>query len=243
MRPVKRLAHRHYLGGLALSLALAACGGGGALDPGAGNDPGTGTGTLFIDADMEATPVVPNASAPDNFQTELRVRVRKNDVPVITGTVTVVSNGGTTALLYDAGEGRWQGVQAGYHEVYELSVASGDDAVDGVRVDGPALHYFTAPTAGATVDATMPLAVTWSRDEGADSATLDTDMLDSVAIADSGTYSIPVGGLKSKSTETEQEHLRLDRAARVAPAGAIGGSEMRVRVRNDIDLIVAPTGL
>lgn len=229
-------------GTAAVVFALAACGGD-PLDPGAGNDPGTGSLTLFVDADVEASPITTNAGRADAFQTSFAVRVRKNDLPVTVGTVTMASNGGPVTLVYDAQEDRWRGNQAGYFEVYELSVASGDDFVDGVRVDGPAFHTFGAPLPGAVVDATMPLVVTWQREEAAEVASFDTEQIDQLDIADTGSYTVPVGGLKSKPDGTEQERLRLDRSARVIPAGAVGDSSVRVRIRNEIDLLVAPTGV
>lgn len=224
-------------------LVLAAVGcGGNSLDPGSGDDPGGGTRTLFVDADVQASPQVTNAAAAGDFETHFEVRIEKDAAPVTTGTVTVVSNGGEVALTYQSSENRWRGVQAGYHEVYELTVRSGEDAVDAVRLDGPALHYFTAPTPGATVDATMPLPVRWARDEAAAGATFDTEEVDDIAIADSGSFEVPVGGLKSDEGQTTQERLRLDRFARIAPAGAVAGSELRVEVRNEIEVLVAATG-
>lgn len=225
----------------ALAVCLAACGGD--LDPGSGNDPGTGTSTLFVDGDVEASPTITNASRAADFSTHFSVAVRKNDVAVTTGEVTLTSSSGTVTLVYDTGEDRWIGQQAGYHEVYELSVASGDDRVEGVRVDGPAPHHFTTPLPGASVDATMPLDVRWDRDEAADIAQFETQEIGELAIADTGSYTVAVGGLKSSGGEATEERLRLDRSARVTPAGAVADSSMRVRIRNEIDLLVQATGL
>jgi hypothetical protein len=224
-------------------LGLAAACGGNALEPGAGDDPGGGTRTLFVDADVQASPRITNASAAGDFETHFEVRVARDGVDLTSGTVTMVSSGGEVALVYQTSENRWWGVQAGYHEVYELNVQAGDDTVDGVRVDGPAPHHFTEPLPGATVDSRLPLVVRWERGEAAASASFDTEEMDSLAIADTGSFEIPVGGLKSNSGETEQERLRLDRFARIAPAGAVAGSELRVEVRNEIEILVQPTGL
>lgn len=225
------------------AIAVSAACGGNSLDPGSGNDLGTGTRTLLVDADVQASPQITNASTAADFQTHVEVRISKDNVAVTTGTVTVSSAGGDIALVFQPAENRWWGLQAGYHEVYELNVQSGDDAVEAVRLDGPALHHFTAPAAGATVDATMPLAVRWERGEAADAADFDTEEMDSISIADTGAFDVPVGGLKSNGGETEQERLRLDRHSRIAPAGAVAGSELRVEVRNEIDVLVAATGL
>jgi len=226
----------------AMLWSLAACGGDG-LDP--GSEPGTGTATLSVNGDVVATPLVPNASQPTDFTTSFEIDVSKAGASVTGATVTVTSDAGQVVLTQSDGPlgRRWRGAQNGYYEIYQLTIEAGTDNVRGVQVDGPALHYFTAPLPGATVDATMPLVVSWKRGEPATVISIDTRELDQIAISDTGTYTIPVGGLKSKSTETEQEQLTVDRAERITPAGAAVGSDFRVLVRNRIDLVVAPTGL
>lgn len=226
---------------LTSSLLVAACSSSGDLDPGAGNDVGEGSLTLRVDADVQARPLIPNASKAADFTTSFSIRLDVGDVRVTTGVVTVESADGLVALTYDSESNRWTGAQNGYAEVYRLSATSGADTVDSVRVDGPALHWFTAPAPGATVDTRAPVTVTWSRGEEAETALLDTDQLDTLAIADSGSYMIVAGGFKSKREEVEQERIRLDRSTRVTPAGAVVGSEMRVTVRNEISVVVAPT--
>ena len=225
-----------------LGATLAACGGGGAFDPGAGDDPGTGSLTLRIDADVDARPIGANPDDAQGFSTEFHVRVQKDTVDVTTGTVTVTSRGGEVPLVY-GGDNRWHGVQAGYWEVYELTVESGADFVEGVRVDGPALHSFTSPLPGATLDSQIAQAITWKRGEAADQATLDTDEIDELAIPDTGAFSLPAGSLKSNSGEVEVERIRLDRQATVIPTGAVGGSQMRVQVRNEVEVLIQATGL
>lgn len=218
-------------------LLLAVACGGGDLAPGAGDDPGTGSLTLEVDADISARPLVTNAKTATDFTTEFHVRIQKGGTDVTTGTVFVTSSAGQVPLTY-AADNRWTGAQPGYFEVYELSATMGADYVDGIRVDGPALHYFTAPLPGATVDSTMPLPVTWKRGEEAETASLDTDKIDQLTITDSGTYSLPAGSLKSKSDAVEQDRIRIERSSAVVPTGAVAGSQMRVHVRNDVELLV-----
>lgn len=221
---------------------LVACGGGGVLDPGAGDDPGTGSLTLQVDADVNARPIVANAQSEESFTTEFHVRVQKAGADVTTGTVTVRSRGGDVALTYGV-DNRWHGVQAGYWEVYELAVESGADFVDGVRVDGPALHYFSAPLPGATLDSLVAQDIKWKRGEAADVTTLDTDKIDQLAIPDTGTFVLPAGSLKSKPDGVEQERIRVDREQLVIPTGAVAGSQMRVQIRNEVEVLVQATGL
>lgn len=194
--------------------------------------------TLLVDADVEARPLVPNASKAVDFTTSYRVRLERGGAAVTTGTVSIDSAAGSVALTYTGEDNRWVGTQNGYEEVYRLSVTDGADYVDGVRVDGPALHWFTAPTPGATIDTSAPVMVTWSRGEAADTARLDTDQLDELVVSDTGSYSVPAGGFKSNRGEIEQERIRLDRSRRVTPVGALAGSEMRVQVRNEISVLV-----
>lgn len=221
-------------------ILVAACGG----DP--GDDAGTGSNTLRVEADVEATPDIENAVAAIDFTTELHVDVEKNGVPVTTGEVVLVSDGGEVALTWDPSDGdngRWRGAQSGYFEVYELHVTSGDDYVHGVRLDGPDIHVFTSPDGSTAVDATLPLLVTWSRDDEAETARLETDAMDPVAVPDTGSFELPVGSLKSSPDQTEDEELRIERRSRIVPAGAVAGSELRVRIENRLPLVVAATGL
>jgi hypothetical protein len=202
---------------------VSACGSGGDLDPGAGDDPGSGSLTLLVDAEISARPLLANASK------------------LTIGSVVVESAAGAVVLTYGGDGDRWNGAQAGYSEVYRLSVMSAGDVVDNVQVDGPSLHWFTAPILGATVNTQLPVTVAWSRDGSAESAQLDTDKLDGLTISDTGSFEIPVGGFKSKRDGVEQEYIRLTRSSRITPSGALVGSQMRVEIRNQIEVLVAPS--
>lgn len=223
-----------------LLLGFAACGGTGSdLDPGAGNDPGTGTSTLQLEGSVRAEPRLSNARAALDFDTEISVRVLLNSTPVTTGYVQVTSAGGTLQLAYD-GNGSWRGGGVGYDEVYILDIESGTDNVVGVRVDGPDIHTFSAPLAGASIDSTMPMDMTWSRGEQADSASLRTDLLDNLEIADTGTYAMAAGTLKAERDQAQENDIRLSRSNRVTPSGAVVGSVFTVSVRNEITVIAQP---
>jgi hypothetical protein len=220
-----------------LVLGLAACGGSD-LDPGAGNDPGTGTGTLAIEGSVQASSRMLNARTSAEFDTEFTVRVSLNDQTVTTGTVTVTSASGTIPLTYTT-DGRWTGRAASYEEVYILDVESGPDNVAGVRVDGPDIHVFSAPTAGAIVDPTMPLMVRWNRDDTADTARIRAENVDSIEIPDSGSYALAAGSLKADTAEARQHMLRLTRTNSVVPAGTTAGSIWNVRIENEINVVTA----
>lgn len=203
--------------------------------------PGTGTATLVVTGTVAATPGVSNAGDPTNFTTDLVVDVKRAGAEVTTGTVTIASSNGSVALVFDATAMRWHGAQAGYARTYELDVASGSDTVAGVVIVGPDLHTFTQPTAGQTVDSTLPLPIAWARIDPAAAATVGTRMINGVSISDTGSYSLAAGLLRSKPDQVEMERLQLVRTQQVTPAGGAVGSVFRVSVSNAIDLLVRPT--
>lgn len=222
-----------------LLLGFAACGGSD-LDPGAGDDPGSGTNTLQVNGSARAEPRLANARNSGEFTTEFSVRLLLNGQNVTSGTVTMTSSSGTVVLAYEQDNGgRWRGSGAGYDEVYILDVDSGNDNVHDVRVDGPSIHTFSEPQAGATVDASLPLMVKWSS-KGADTAAIDAENLDRVSIDDSGSYMLAANALKSEKDKPKENQISISRTNRVSPAGAIGGSELAVTVDNDISVIAMP---
>jgi hypothetical protein len=222
-------------GSVALVFAIAACGGSN-LDPGAGNDPGTGTGTLEIDGSVHASPRLTNARTAAEFDTDFSVRVALNNQTVTTGTVTVTSATGKVPLTY-RNDNRWAGSVPGYDEVYILDVESGPDKVTGVRVDGPDIHVFSTPTAGAVGDPASALMVKWDREDEADSAAMRAENIDSISIPDSGTYALGAGALKTDKDQARQNTVRLTRTNRVVPAGTAAGSTWSVSIENEIDVV------
>lgn len=218
-----------------VAIGLAACSGS-ELDPGAGNAPGTGTGTLAIDGTVLASPRLINAHLATDFDTDFTVRVSLNNQTVTTGTVTVTSASGKIPLTYH-NDTRWSGTAPSYDEVYILDVVSGADKVGSVRVDGPDIHVFTAPTEGATIDTTMPLIVKWTRGDQAESAELRADSLAAIAIPDTGSYSLASGSLKADKSQARQQTLQLSRTNRVVPSGAAAGSSWEVTIENRLDVI------
>lgn len=241
MTNLARPAVRTFTLGLLTAGALTACGGtDSTLAPGAGNDPGAGTGTLRVEGSISADSDRPNAELAADFTTDFRVRIQLAGANVTTGEVTVTSAGGTFPLTYDGANNDWTGRAPGYDEVYILDVVSGADEVTGVRVDGPDIHTFSAPLMGATVDSALVLALAWDRREQADTATLDVPELDTIAITDTGDYDLSAGALKASPDQAETNDLRLRRANRVIPSGAVVGSELSVSVRNEIDVVAQP---
>lgn len=220
------------------SLVLAACGGSGSdLDPGAGDDPGTGTSTLSVNGDVSAKPRLVNAREAGDFDTEVSVRVMRGLEVVTSGVVSITSSTGSAPLVFRTDTNRWEATVAGYDEVYELDVESGSDFVKGVRVDGPDLHFFTEPLAGASVSSTMPLKVTWDSDQTAASASIKAEEVGSIAVPDTGLYTLAAGALKAESDKPRENTLEITRLNRVTPAGALAGSQLSVSIENRLQVI------
>jgi hypothetical protein len=220
---------------------FAACGGS-PLDPGSGDSPGGGTQTLAVDGSARATPQVANATHASDFDTDLSVHITLNSAAITTGTVTVTSAHGKVDLTFnpDGGNGgRWEGTAGGYDEVYQLDVVSGTDKISGVRVDGQDIHVITAPAPGASVDTTMPLMVTWSRDVVCDAATLSGggDGFDGLTIDDTGNYSMAPNFLRAETGQARTDTIRLTRTNRVEPAGALAGSNWQVSITNSVEVV------
>jgi hypothetical protein len=224
--------------------SLIACGGH-PLDPGAGNDPGTGTATIVANGTVAAHARVPNSTLPTDFTTDFSIRLSINNTPVTTGTVTISSRTASIPLTWNnngggGNNGRWEASGAVYDEVYQLDVVSGPDKITGVRVDGPDIHAFTAPLAGGSVDSTIATPLAWSREVKANIATLSINdgNTNDLTIDDTGTYSIAPASFKAEKDKTRPNRIVLVRTNHLAPGGAAAGSDFKVSVEQDLDVVV-----
>lgn len=203
-----------------------------------GNSLGDGSQTLEVSGSVSAENRIANASDPNDFSTQFRVRVRRDGAVVQDAVVVVESDAGQVELTLRDGE--YVGSQSGYFEIYRLDVDAADDFVHGVRVDGPDIHTIETPDVGGTVDATADLVVEWSRHETAEEAWLDLRGMDELTIEDSGSYTVPVSALEWSLQETNQERVRLERANRISPVGTAGSSSFTVSVRNELEFLAVP---
>lgn len=223
-------------------ISITACGTSDPLEPGSGDQFGTGTQTLLVKGTVSARPRVNNAKLAADFDSEFRVQLSLGDVPVSTGSVTMRSAMRTVPLAWrdnGQGTGQWEASAAGYDEVYQLDVSSGGDNVSGVIVDGPDIHTITAPTAGAALDSTQAITVTWDRIETTDEARISAEN-DGIVVPDSGTYTMSPRTLRAEKDKTKTNRLRITRTNRVSPAGAVAGSSMAVSVANEIEVVAMP---
>jgi hypothetical protein len=221
-------------------LFLVACSHG-ALEPGAGNDPGVRTGSLIAGGNVIARPLHANVREPTELTSTFQVVVTDGTGIVRTGSVTVTSATGTFPLAFfqppDSAIGYWTGTAPSYDEVYALDVVVDAGMLRGVRVDGPDIHVFTEPEEGAVVDATMPLTLAWERDEEAEMAMMQIDSTIRLNLPDAGDYSISPELLAIANENGLTQHtLRIGRSNRVMLAT---GTVWSATVVNEIDVVKA----
>jgi hypothetical protein len=209
------------------------------LMPGTGNQEGTGTGTLEVEASVAASPNRSNAAANSEFATEFSVRVSRGERVIVNGSVTITTATGKIPLTYQLG--RWSGSAPIYDEVYVLDIASGADRVDAVRIDGPDVHTFSDPSPDQTIATNLPVTVKWNRTDEADSAAVRTDTTDWIEIPDEGSYSLQPGAFRPDPTKPLMHTLQLARTNRVVPAGATTGSTWSVTIVNQLHVNTDPT--
>jgi hypothetical protein len=217
-------------------MAMAACG-----SAESGDDFGTGTNTLSVDARVEVDNVVMNAVDANDFSTSFEVTVRRDGVPVVDAVVVMGSDGGDVELtLSSQTDGEYRGGQVAYHRGYSLDVDAGDDFIHGVRLVGPDIHAFASPGMGETVQGGEDLLVTWDRKVEAEVASIDADEMDRIDIADTGEFLIPADGLEHDQGEVNENRIRLWRSSHLVPDGGVPGSSFSIDIRNEIEILVAP---
>ena len=216
----------------AVAVSAAACGD--STGPAAErNDPGTGTGTMRVLADIEGSDVA------GGFVTDFDVSLRDGGgLPISGATVTVRNpNLGTVNLLeLSAGSGDYEAtVNTFAAGDYRLDAVKGADNVQGVVIGGMSAHAILSPQANDTVAANEPLTVTWSRPSEAVGADLETRDFEAEGIPDSGTYTVP-GADNPPRTDGR---IRVWRFNEVTIAGGLEGSRLKLKVRNTVEPIVA----
>jgi hypothetical protein len=90
------------------------------------------------------------------------------------------------------------------------------------------------------VDSTMPLLIKWHSSDTADTASLDAEEIDRIAIPDTGSYMLAPGALKAEKDQARTNDIDLTRSNIVIPAGAIGDSQFSVRVENRLEIVALP---
>ncbi len=210
---------------------LVACGSG--TDPVIDrNDPGTGSLTLKVVANIDADDVA------GGFTTDFSVDVEDAAGNPISAAIVTINNstlGEITLLETAAGSGMYTAIRNSFPDGdFELNVVRGTDNVQGVILGGPGVHTITAPLANASVTALQSLIVTWTAPSQARSAELETRDYGPVVVPDTGAAMIPSLELEARI----DERIRIYRFNEVDISGALIGSRLRVEVRQTVEPIV-----
>lgn len=215
------------LGSMAVALALAC---GDSTGPAVlRNEPGTGTGTMLVIADIEAN------DEPAGFITDFDVILQDALGAAISAATVTIRNGtlGTVTLEEQGvGTGDYFAQRFGFASGdYRLDVVRGSDNVQGVVVGGIAGHTILQPARNDTVPAGDTLLVRWtvpSQAAGADVESRDYQIQD---IEDSGSHRIPGAFIQARP----DERIRVWRFNRVDIAGGLAGSRLKLSVRNSVE--------
>ena len=196
------------------------------------NDPGTGTLTLKVTADIDAKDVV------GGFVTDFEVAIEDAGGNPISGATVTIKNpslGEITLLETSAGSGEYTAVRNSFPSGdFELNVVRDTDNVQGVILGGPGIHTITAPLADESVPALQSLIVTWNSPSQAKSAELETRDYGPVVVPDTGAAVIP----SSETLARSDERIRIYRFNEVGINGGLPGSRLKVEVRQTVEPVI-----
>ncbi len=216
----------------AASLVALACGdsGGPAV---ARNDPGTGTRTMKVNADIDGNDV------PGGFITDFDVSLRDVQGNPISGATVTVRNStlGTVALLEDGiGTGDYVAtVNTFAPGDYELEVVKDtDNNVQGVVIGGMAVHEIMTPSVNDTVLADADLVITWTRPSEAAAADVESQEFAVDGIPDLGSFTIQ----GADNPARPDQRIRVFRFNQVDIAGGLFGSRIKLEIRNSVEPVV-----
>ncbi|HYT84595.1 MAG TPA: hypothetical protein VEK86_14130 [Gemmatimonadales bacterium] len=225
---------------LTVSLGLAAfigpLGCGSSTGPAASrNNPGTGTNTLLVSADIDASD---DAAAVGGFTTDYAVSLRDGAGGNVSGATVTVSNPSLGPLtLPETGPGSGDYLISGNGFPggdFTLKVVHVADTVRNVVLGGPGVHTITSPAKNATVAADQPLTVRWTVPSRATQAEVETRDFGPHVLPDTGAYVI-AGANNPVNTS---QRIRVFRFNEVTIAGGLIGSRMRVQVRNTVEPVI-----
>jgi hypothetical protein len=216
--------------GIAGAAVLAACSN--STGPAATrNNPGTGTSTLKVTADIDGND---DPTVIGGFSTDYTASLRDvlgNRVSGATVTITNASLGTITLPETAVGSGDYALTGNTFPGGdFQLDVVKGTDNVKGVVLGGPGVHTITTPVANSTVPAGQPLTVRWTVPSQAQSAEVQTNNFGPVTLPDTGAYVI--SGANNPANASQQ--LRVFRFNEVNIAGGLPGSRLQVKVRRTV---------
>jgi len=211
---------------------LAACSGDSTGPAVERNNPGTGSSTLLVTADVDASDV------PGGFVTDLDVSVRDALGAPISGATVTIANaafGVVTLLETGVGTGDYDATRNSFPGGdFALNVVRGTDNVRDIVVGGPGVHTITGPAINATVSNQQPLTVTWTVPSQAKSAEVETLDFGPWVMFDNGVFQIPVASNPARA----DQRIRVFRFNELEIAGGLPGSRLRVEIRQTIEPII-----
>lgn len=216
----------------AASIGWAACGDDPIGPAAQRNDPGTGTRSMLVMADIEGRDVS------GGFVSDFEVRLRDSQGRPISGATVTIKNGdlGTVNLLeVDAGSGGYVATVNRFGGGdYRLEAVQGEHEVRGVVVGGIAGHTITSPAANATVLAGQPLEITWTRSPEAAGADVETRDYEVEGVPDTGRFTVPA----DQNPGRTDQRIRVWRYNKVDIAGGLFGSQLKLSIRNTVEPVV-----
>lgn len=202
------------------ALALVACGG--THSALSSNNAGTGTSTLQITADVQAS--LTSGGPVTSFSVRIQDGLGNN----VSGATVTINNpdfGAVPLVEANAGSGHYTNSKAAFSGGdFRLDVDRNTDNVHGVVVGGPGTSDITAPKSNTTYAANpQALQLSWTTPSQAKAANIHTRDFDA-DVPDTGAYSIPAASNPPRSSQL----LTISRYNEVDIAGALSGSRMRV---------------
>lgn len=220
---------------LSAALALAAACGDGTGPATSRNNPGTGSSTLKVTADIDAND---DPTIIGGFSTDYFVELQNGAGAAVSNATVTISNpafsGGKITLPETVTPGEYLLTGNTFPSGdFRLDVVQGTNNVSGVIVGGPGVHNITTPVKNATVPANQPLLVRWTVPSKAKSAEVETRDLAPITLPDTGAYQI--AGVNNPPRVDQR--IRVHRFNEVDMAGGLIGSRLRVTVRKTVEPI------
>lgn len=201
------------------------------------NNPGTGSSTLKVIADIDAND---DATVIGGFSTDYAVTLQSGGGAPVSGATVTISNpglpGGKVTLPESpAGSGDYLITGNTFPSGdFRLDVVQGANNVHDVVLGGPGVHNITVPAKNDTVPVFQPLLVRWTVPSRAKSAEVETKDFGPATLPDTGAYQIPGASNQARP----DQRIRVFRFNEVDVAGGLIGSRMRVTVRKTLEPIV-----
>jgi hypothetical protein len=212
----------------ATTLWTVACGGDATGPAVSRNDPGTGSSTLRVVADIEAS------GSAGNMRTDYSVTVRDAAGARVSGASVIIQNvalGVLTLAETGVGTGDYFASRLDFPGGdFQLDVVRGSDNVRGIVLGGPGVHAISSPTSGSSATADQSMVVRWNVPSRAKMTEVENRDFGPFAVPDTGAFTI--GGAFNPARPDQE--ITVSRYNEVDIAGGILGSRKRVTVESRV---------